>query len=460
MLRRWRVLLYLFYAVPLVLFLAINMPVYLNADETNHLMRAETVLDGQLIGTRTADGRSGGEIDDNMLSVLRIQWPLLSVPEARATHAITDAAWAIKWGGPRTFADIPNTIIYPPTLYAPVIAGLGLGKLLDLSIAQSFVVARLANGLVSILIAALALHLAARGWRMLFAVLLLPMSLAQMASASQDALLIAGGALLVALVSRPVAQERPATNGEFISMAVLITLLSMSRPTNFAFLLFLLPLAPRLVGRVSLASVLPAMLALVLGWILWMALEVQVQQVWGDVVPSTSGQVRHLLENPLDFFRALYGTWTTGAGYWGTTVMMLGWLGWSQFNIVLTGWFYTAALWMLGGALLGDMLEEGHHPPRFAALALAVVLISALGIYFLQYLTFSAVGGDEVSGVQGRYFLALLATLGLAVPSLARFLPDRVARHARDVLTVTVLAFPLVTLALLPKIVIARAVMG
>lgn len=459
MLRRWLVPLYLFYAVPMVFFVAINMPVYLMADETNHLMRSETVLHGHIIGKRTDDGRSGGDIDGNMLGLLQIHWPMLSVVDQRMTTEIKQTGQSVHWGGPPVFVDIPNTAIYPPTLYAPVIAGLALGKALDLSMDRTFILARLLNGLVSIALVALALHVAARGRLMIFATMLLPMSVALMASASQDALLLSGAALLVALVTRPIAQQRPATDGEFIAMAALIVALSMSRPTNFAFLLLLLPLAPRLRGRISLLSVAAVSTILVVGWVVLMAAIVQVQQTWGDVVPSMSGQLRHLLAHPFDFFRALYLTLFTGAGYWGTTVMMLGWIGWGQFNITLVPWFYTAALWMLAAALLAEMLSGARSPPRFAALAAGTVLVSAVGIYFIQYLSFSAVGGMEVSGVQGRYFLSLLAAMGLAMPSLAHRLPQPWAGRVRQGLVLGVLLFPLVTMAVLPPTIIARAYM-
>ncbi len=459
MLRRWLAPLYLLYALPLVLFMAINVPVFLNADETNHMMRAEMVLGGDVIGRRSDQGQSGGKIDGHILDVLRIYWPMLSTPDLRLTRTITEPGGQVQWGGDRIFTHIPNTAIYPPTLYAPLIAGLGLGKVLDLSIADSFILARMVSALVSVGLAALAIQIAARGRLMLFATMLLPMSITQMAAFSQDGLLIAGGALLVALLTRPLAEERPATNAEFVGIAALIVLLSWSRPTNLAFILLLLPLAPRLTGRISVATVFPASMVLVLGWIVWMAAAVAVQQVWGNVVPSVPGQIRHLMANPLDFFRALDQTLFTGSGYWGTVVMMLGWVGWGQFNITFEHWFYVAILWMLVAAVLSDLLAAGRHSSRFALLAAATILISAVGIYFLQYLSFSAVGGMEVSGVQGRYFVPLLASIGLALPAAAQWLPQPWTRRVRTLLTLPVLVFPLLTMIIMPHTIIARAYM-
>src|SRR5437588_47057 len=57
---------------------------------------------------------------------------------------------------------------------------------------------------------------------------------------------------------------------------------------------------------------------------------------------------------------------------------------------------------------------------RRRALTAVIVLVTVLGIFFSQYLVWSIACGEEIEGVQGRYFLPLL-TLALTLPALPRF---------------------------------------
>ena len=62
---------------------------------------------------------------------------------------------------------------------------------------------------------------------------------------------------------------------------------------------------------------------------------------------------------------------------------------------------------------------------RRRALTAGIVILSVIGIFFSQYLVWSVACGEQIEGVQGRYFLPLL-TLALTLPAVPRLRPPRI----------------------------------
>ncbi|WP_165772090.1 DUF2142 domain-containing protein [Niveispirillum lacus] len=449
------ILLFLLLALPVSGFMAWAMPPYFNVDESNHVMRAETVLRGHVFGSREPDGSSGGFIDEGLLELLSHYWSTLSEPGRVMSAATMADGETVPWSGRTRFVHIPNTAIYPPTLYLPTMAGLWIGKVLDFGVADSIRLARFANIAACLLLFVTALRLAAFGHGPLVAVALWPLCLAQYAACGQDGLLIALSAVYAALMTRAIARQGRSTAAEFIGLALVSLLLSMSRPANLALLLPLLMVMPGRLGRVpGWAMLLPALLMPV-AWALHAVLFVQVMQVHGDVVPDLGAQVLHLLSHPLAFPAALVDTLFQWG--WPFTIGMLGWIGWSQVNIILPDALYPFYLWVFGLVLAFSAVTPGNQPGWRVKTGMALGLVgTVLAIFLLQYLTFSAVGAGQVDGVQGRYFAPLALLLGLLVPALGDRLPARL--HPRfATLTLVLLSFTgILTAVALPHAVTMR----
>jgi uncharacterized membrane protein len=96
-------------------------------------------------------------------------------------------------------------------------------------------------------------------------------------------------------------------------------------------------------------------------------------------------------------------------------VGVLGWL-----DTPLPRGYYPVAVGMLGiaagTAILGT---QGHRiAPASTVGIVAGVMLSALGMFILSYLTWSVPGSTTVEGVQGRYFLPLALVCVALVPGL------------------------------------------
>ena len=225
--------------------LGLNTPPFQVADEVTHFMRAEQIADGGFIGTRFAqplpDGRTnltgGGAIDPALPAAAAPFNRLQFHPELKAKLA--DWAPDFHWSGNRTLASFANSN-YPPFFYLPSAAGIVAGREFGLSVVQTLYLSRLLTGLVAVAIGALAIAIANGAAPWIFTILTLPMPLSLMASASQDALLIACSALAGALLAWGIRQSDSGGGKLLTGLAIPLSLVAMARPPFIA--LAILPL--------------------------------------------------------------------------------------------------------------------------------------------------------------------------------------------------------------------------
>jgi Glycosyl transferase family 2/Predicted membrane protein (DUF2142)/Methyltransferase domain len=118
------------------------------------------------------------------------------------------------------------------SFYFPQALGIRLGRVADLSLAQTLLAMRLLNGIAACTIAFLALSICRRGRALMFATLLLPMTLSEFASAAQDALIISLSLLAIAIASRILSEKRTARLVEFAAFAAIVVATTFARPTQ------------------------------------------------------------------------------------------------------------------------------------------------------------------------------------------------------------------------------------
>jgi hypothetical protein len=298
------------------------------------------------------------------------------------------------------------------------------------------------NGLTACGVSFLALSICRRGRALTFATLLLPMTLSEFASASQDALIISLSILAVAMASRLLAERRPASTGEFAVFAAIVVAATMARPS----LLALAFLAPAFVTRGDSAWKFKGLLAAaaIVIVILWM-------RILSGLTPpvpsdeSISGQLHRVVAEP---FLLPTVMWTTFArnGAW-LLKTMIGYLGWA--DAVMPGWYYQTA----EGALVMALIAPGNRGPSLWPGSLGLLTIAALvtATSLALYLTWTALGADTINGLQGRYILPVLPLLAWGVPA---YVPG-IKRWLMPA-WYPVLLFPLMTLAVTPSVIMER----
>jgi len=213
--------LFLIYALPSVIVLSVIMAPFQVADELANIERADQISRGVMISPRL-----GGTIDGSWIAIGALYQNMPFHPEVTQTVALARQAGAIRWSGPKDHVNFQATAQYGPFLSLPQAFGIVFGRLAGLSLARTLLAARLINGFAACVVGFLALSICKRGRALIFVTLLLPMTLSQFSSASQDALLISLSILAVAIASR--SEQSPSQTPSFVSAIFVATLVASS----------------------------------------------------------------------------------------------------------------------------------------------------------------------------------------------------------------------------------------
>lgn len=415
-------------------------------DEGAHLLRADGLRHGQIIGHRssfTLAGQSipsaGVKADLRLLAVTDIVDPV----SRRQDPARLARAQALDWGA-STYVHIPNTAVYGPIYYLPAAVTLRLAKWTGVGPYDAAMAVRGVNALIYAMLAAASVMIAIRGRLLLLLVLGLPMALELAASANQDGLIIATAALCAALLDRARTDNASTPwmrAWAWPAAALLLLPLIMAKPPY-------LPLALLLLGQPSLVATLTAdhagrwrllitgtVLVVTVGWTMFNMMHVAVPF---DKLPYQTGplagvdqtltatdagwQARILLSNPALLITMPLDTMYEGAWVWWTHFIgVLGPLIFPFSDDFYTGWPLAAGLILLAAV----PLPRRSQLPLLSMLLDAVVpvllvLATIWLIIIAQYLSWTRVGYPLAEGVQGRYFIPLLPCLILVLPSRAQ----------------------------------------
>ncbi len=420
--------------------LAPTMPPMQNADEGSHTYRADQVSHFGLVATRIDDGEIGGRVEAGLVAVSDKVNAMRFDPAAKVSRAMLAP---MPWG-PRVQATFANTAVYPPFFYLPAALMAVAARRLGTPLPHALVLMRLATAAVSIAISAAAIAIAGNAALWLFAVSMLPMTIALDAAVSQDGPMLACVALAVACHVR-MRRERPARAGWlFACMCLMLTLAGMGRPPDAAFCVLALasPVRPsfRLAG-------LMAILAGTAAWSLLNASFV-VLPPRVDGVVSPSSQLAGLLSNPLRLPSLLLHTMRFSGDF--LAMSFIGVLGW--LNVVLPMYYYLCASAILVLAALGSWLS-GRGQADLSSIIAGVGGAGGgiIGVCLAEYLVWTITGAPVIDGLQGRYFLAAAMVFGA---SLARPGTSRAGSAWRW--QAPVLAFPIATIAVTVHAVLVR----
>jgi uncharacterized membrane protein len=450
---RWLALLFVLYGLIATAFLAINIPPFQNPDEPAHFLRGAQIADGRLVGRRFSSTDAGGLpqvtagdwVDGAVLAAMEPSRILSSHGDIRATRL----TWApgIGWSDKRVMASFPNTVVYPPLFYIPSAIGVLCGRLAHLNVVQTLVVSRMLTGVAAVALSVTAIACAGTAAVWIFAILTLPMSLSLIASSSQDALLLACSALAGALWIRILRSSSERNGKALAGLALTLGLIAMARPPYVA--LAITPLGLINLRWRSRLWTAASVMALATAWS-GIAAATALTNTGAPLGADPQAQLTQLSGDPLLVLSIAWATLKQyGHAYFEEFIGVLGWL-----DTKLPGAYYKVAGAVFGvAAIAATSRQAGERTNIQSQVALAVgLLLSAAGVFAIQYLTWTEPGHPVVEGVQGRYFLplALAGTGLLQLPGWA--LRPRI----RSILVVLVGLFPLVTLAIVMRTVILR----
>ncbi|MCM0754510.1 DUF2142 domain-containing protein [Desulfovibrio aminophilus] len=383
-------------------------PPFQSPDEFNHVARAYALSRGAILPESRPGQPSGALVDDGLLAYMKHYEEFPFHREKKATNPDVVLSRSIRWSGTGTHMAFPNTALYFPLIYAPQAAALALGRALDLTVDAGVHMARIfsLSACLGMLGAACLLFPIPLFVAALF---VLPMTLFQLASASQDGVAFGMCVLAAALFMRGADTRRSFTR----PMAVLLVLCLFTLATSRMNLL-ILTLLPLVIhgsrkDRLCLVGSLAAFTAAT-AWILYALLTVRGMF---PREPSTLAVAWGYLTDPARFFQVMAATLGNGAmlkHYWNMFVGILGWL-----DAPLDSAIYKVfgVLFALMAAVC--LTRGGDTRPRAGRVALGVgVAVSTVSLFVLILVCLPH-PLTMIDGVQGRYFTPLLIFLGFAL---------------------------------------------
>ncbi len=276
----------------------------------------------------------------------------------------------------------------------------------------------------------------------------LPMVLHQVSSFSYDAVQLSLIPLIFAYMTRFLVQEGEVRRSDLlIFMGLLWLTLSVRSFAYYGLLLvyFAVPAAriARDRGRYfRLTGAFLAVTALSIGLLESIFLSRSGLGGSQDSAVDAKEQLRFTLEHPLDFVAACYRTLqVNGEVLLRQAAGVFGWVGFevNAFAIYLVA--------VLGGLVCYYVIQRDQPLLRAGHLAVlwAAIFVTAGSLFFSMYAVWSPVGAPIISGLQGRYFLALAPFGMLAVSQTAGVLG---AERSQKLLAVAVAAAMLLSIVI------------
>jgi uncharacterized membrane protein len=424
---KWLHFIYLMYAIPMVFIAATITPSFQNPDEPNHFMRAEQISRFELLPNFVHEkydaakdsissnplilypDKGGFKTDKGVVEAYSVFTSMQFNTHVKVNKLKTDSAKKIKWGSGLQLYGFGNTAIYIPVVYIMPALGIGIGKVLNLSVILTLYLSRLLNGLLAIGICFFALKLAKRSNILMFTVLLFPMTVALFASVSQDAILISCSFLLIAIIDNAEFNLIPKyRNAELVAIIILMSIIGMAKPPYalFAFTFLFLSLTKK-----QKAAIIGIPFLAILTWLYLDHNNLAIIFAPPALHINAKLQIVHILHHPLHFL-SLYFKFNLPATL-NIYKMFVGVLGW--LDVPFSTFYYIAASAILCLGFILNLGFKSNDHTRVRIALLISVLFTTMAVMATQYITWTALDANTFSGMQGRYLLPIFPLLALSL---------------------------------------------
>jgi|GEM_PF-484740 len=403
---------FLMAGILLSLVLSALTPPFQTPDELDHVKRAYLLSTGQVLLHAEDGNPSGGEVDTGLLAFMHHFTPLVGKRAHKLTAEELAHSETVAWSGQTLYQSPSGTAYYFPAVYLPQASGLATGRLLGMSVADSYRLARLLSlaAAAALLVLAFRLYAPPAG---ALALLVLPMTLFQFGGAVLDPVATGLTFLAVSAFMRLSTDKTASSPRVFLTLAICTFLVCASRANMLP--LLALPFAAAWFTRNRRQFWIAAGLSVFV--LAWTAISIKTTRYApGPRDADHAARLIHYLTHPAELGHMLFVTWTHPvrmAEYWESFIGVLGWL-----DIGFPAPFYTWAGTAFLATVASSVATAEWRSLALARVLLAVVCFSAIFLTFLALLVqWTEPGSALIEGVQGRYFLIPAICLAYAILS-------------------------------------------
>jgi uncharacterized membrane protein len=402
-----------------LLAIAANPPLR-GPDEAAHFMRAYAIAHGELVpATRDNRGRRGFFLPPtlnaqfNYFNEMRERLPAPGNGYAQVFRRYFDGA-ALPAESAPSFVPYEGSEGYTPLPYLPYAAAALLADAAGLEFLAQLYFMRGAGLLTAALITAYAIALMPRLKWMVFCTAMLPTALYQRSVITVDGAVLATTLLMIALCLRSI--EKPAAGAS--RRAVWMTATSLTKPSQVAFALLETMRWPLKGWKTQWPTAVLVMLPGVILALAWTVAASPDAGAWriseGSGLPPQEfdplWKLDFLLKHPLHFLAASLKSLDYFVDLWRQAIGVFGWL-----DVEMRSWAYAIISLLLALTFFDKLGADPASRRRVGLTAAATILAYYLLVCLLFYLTFSPSDADRIYGLQGRYFIMLIALFALIV---------------------------------------------
>lgn len=417
----------LFFVAGLVFVFAV--PPFQNPDEPMHFYRGYQVAKGQVFSTSNGAELYGGDIPLSMREL---------VVKSEIGHNydydyrfFLDYGELLRYGygGEKVFEGFPNTAIYSPLAYIPSALAHGVVGLFNGPLLVALYLGRLLSMLMVLLAFMLALQVIPFGKWIVFAVGLIPMTVASASGINADGMTLSMSLLFIAITFFITFRKKAVSKWWFGLLFGLMASLALVKQAHIA----LLPLAlliPILNSRYRKKEVYISMAgAFIIALAVFMVWFKATDQIVINFVPSIQPDLQKafIFQAPTGFIKALLSTYLTNYGN-GTFIGLFGNFGWLTATLpTLFIVISTLVLYFAVQAREKDEQRLTSLPVKqvrfFRVWCVAVFMAVLLMISAALYVYWTPYKEKFIMGIQGRYFLPILPLL--LIPFIGKLKPGQ-----------------------------------
>lgn len=395
------------------IFSAIIIPPFFGLDEAAHLHRIHQLSDGVILSEKF-NSTAGGYSPRTYVEMEKLSHELRRSPKPDNKTALSDL-YQVPVSEEKVIASFPGSATYSPLAYVSALPGYLISKIAGLNFGTMLIATRLTSLLFFIALVTYAVY-ALKEYRLKWAVVafaLMPKVVFQATVLGADSVALALAIIIFALSAKTLL-ERKITRSQIIILLSSMIIMPLVK-FNYVFISFI-PLmisveytgfSPKWKQRYNILRLAVA-LSLIAVTGVWLIVASSyggtINQSVNPGEVSAKNQVLHLIKSPISVIRVLAETLVeNGARY--TSDFMYNMVGRLGYNFAPTPFIVSALSWFL---LIFTFIYAKKEVIKFKAFYIKSIIIStitALGIFFVLYVTFTKVGANRVEGLQGRYFL-------------------------------------------------------
>jgi len=314
------------------------------------------------------------------------------------------------------FASYDNVATYMPLQYIPQSIGILIGRIFNLGPLVLFYLARLMNFLTYIILAAVAIKLIPVGKEILFLIALMPQNISEVASCAPDALINSLCMVFIALCLYYYKRDKKLSKKEMALLLIIVMCVSSFKVVYFPLALLTFLLKDKFESKKFAYSYLCATLFLSilinLIWIPYSSAEIGTNFAnnMGKSGIDVGAQVKQAITNPIKYMYILFSTIESNFSFYiNSTIGIIGWLNMPMPQYIIITFMF---LMFISTIIENDIEIKVNQKIRY--IFIVVFLMIILLIFSSLYAIWTPVGADIIEGVQGRYFIPIIALLLLS----------------------------------------------